>query len=68
MNRNRKGGTIGIIITVILLILIVVLSNMDQNTTFFENAANKIVMPIQNGLTYLKNKISRKLYILYRHK
>ena len=35
-----------------------VLSNVDNGTSFIENAASKLVMPIQNGLTYLKNKIS----------
>lgn len=58
MYRNKKSGVIGIIITIILLILIVVLSNKETDASFFENAANKLVMPIQNGLTYLKNKMS----------
>lgn len=58
MYRTKKNGLVGIIITVIILILIVIFSNRDTNTTFFENIANKLVMPVQNGLTYLKNKIS----------
>lgn len=58
MYRNKKSGIIGIIITIIILILIVIFSNGDNNTSFFENAASNLVMPIQNGLTYLKNKIS----------
>lgn len=58
MYRNKKSGVIGIIITIILLIIIVVLSNKETDASFFENAANKLVMPIQNGLTYLKNKMS----------
>ena len=41
---------------IIILILIVIFSNGENNTSFFENVANKLVMPIQNGLTYLKNK------------
>ena len=39
-----------------IIFLIVILSNIENNTTFFENIANKIVMPIQNGLVYIKNK------------
>lgn len=58
MYRNKKTGIIGIIITVIILILIVIFSNGEKNSNFFENAATNLVMPIQNGLTYLKNKIS----------
>ena len=57
MYRNKKSGLIGIVITVIILILIVIFSNGDNNSSFFENAATNLVMPIQNGLTYLKNKI-----------
>ena len=57
MYRNKKSGIIGIVITVIILILIVIFSNGDNNSSFFENAATNLVMPIQNGLTYLKNKI-----------
>ena len=58
MYRNKKGGIIGIIITIIILILVVIFSNGEKNTSFFENAATNLVMPIQNGLTYLKNKLS----------
>lgn len=58
MYRTKKGGLVGIIITIIILILIVVFSNIETNTSFFENVANKLIMPVQNGLTYLKNKIS----------
>lgn len=58
MYRNKKSGLLGIIITIIILILIVIFSNREANTSFFENIANKLVMPVQNGLTYLKNKVS----------
>ena len=58
MYRNKKTGIIGVIITVIILIAIVVLSNTDLNkVSIIENIFSSIVMPIQNGLTYLKNKI-----------
>lgn len=59
MHNNKKGGTIGIIITVVILILLVILSNSKlSNISYLGNAINTIVMPIQNGYTYLKNKIS----------
>ena len=57
MYRNKKSGLLGIIITIVVLILIVIFSNKEANTSFFENFANKLVMPIQNGLTYVKNKV-----------
>ena len=58
MYRNHKSGIIGIIITIIILIFVVIFSNGENNATFIENVASKLVMPVQNGLTYLKNKIS----------
>ena len=50
MYKTKKSGLLGIIITIIVLILIVIFSNKEANTSFFESAANKLVMPIQNGL------------------
>ena len=58
MYRSKKAGMIGIIITIIFLVFIVIFSNGDSNNTFFENVASNLVMPIQNGLTYLKNQLS----------
>ena len=58
MYKNKKSGLLGIVITIVILILIVIFSNREANTSFFENIANKLVMPVQNGLTYLKNKVS----------
>ena len=58
MYKNKKTGIVGIIITIIVLIIIVILSNTDiKKVSFVENIFSSIVMPIQNGLTYLKNKI-----------
>ncbi len=58
MYQKHKSGIWGIIITIILLILIVVFTNGESNSSFFQTGISKLVMPIQNGLTYLKNKIS----------
>ncbi len=57
MYKNNKSGIIGIIITIVILILVVIFSNGDNGSSFIENVASNLVMPIQNGLTYLKNKI-----------
>lgn len=58
MNR-RKNGIAGIIITIILLIILVFISNLKLNKlSYIENAFSNIIMPIQSGITYLKNKLS----------
>ncbi len=57
--KNRKVGVIGIIITALILITLVLLTSLDVSKfSKAEGFFNKLVMPIQNGLTYLKNKIS----------
>ena len=59
MYKNKKVGIIGIIITLIILISLVILTTVDiTKLSGAENIFGKLVMPIQNGLTYLKNKIS----------
>jgi len=55
---KKKTGIIGIVITVVVLILLVFLSNLKlESLSYVENAVSTIVMPIQTGYTYLKNKI-----------
>ena len=52
MERDRKGGIIGVIITILILIILVVFSNTNkENISVFENIVSTIVMPIENGLT-----------------
>lgn len=58
MYRSRKSGTVGIIITVVILIFIVIFSNGNKKLSFFENVASTLIMPVQNGLTYVKNKLN----------
>ena len=58
MYKNKKHSVLGIIITIVILILIVIFSNNDGENSFIDNVGSKIVMPIQNGFTYIKNKIS----------
>ena len=59
MEREKKGGIIGIVLTIMILIILVVFTNTDsENISIIENIASNIVMPIENGLTYLKNKIN----------
>lgn len=59
MYKNKKTGVIGIITTIIILIIIVIISNIKiQDISEVENGIGKFVIPIQNGLTYLKNWMS----------
>ena len=58
MYKNKKNGIIGIITTIVVLILLVILTNTkNSNLSYIENMADKLVNPIQNGLTFFKNKI-----------
>ena len=59
MYKKKKTGIIGIIVTIIILIFLVVITNTDvAKMSYIENIVSTIVMPIQNGLAYLKNKIA----------
>lgn len=56
---KKKTGLAGIIITIVILVLLVILTNINiTKLSYIENAFGNIVMPIQTGITYLKNKIS----------
>ena len=58
-NKKKKTGIVGIRITIIILVLLVFLSNLKlESFSYIENAFSAIVMPIQTGYTYLKNKIA----------
>jgi len=57
MYRNRRTGVIGITITIVILCILVFLTNINLSSySFTQNVLSKIVMPVQNGLTYFKNK------------
>jgi rod shape-determining protein MreC len=59
MYKNKKTSAVGIIITIIILIILVILTNISvAQFSYTENIFNKIIMPVQNGLTYLKHKIA----------
>lgn len=56
---KRKTGIIGIAVTVILLIILVFVSNLSLNKfSHFENAISKLIMPVQSGITYLKQRLT----------
>lgn len=59
MYKNKKTGIIGTVITVIVLILIVIISNIKiEDFSHIGGALASFVMPVQNGISYIKNKIN----------
>ena len=59
MYKKKKTGIIGVVITVIILVTVVIVSNMEIDSfSHIGGAMSSFVMPVQNGLTYLKNKIT----------
>ena len=55
---KKRKEVIGILIAIVILTTIVIISNVKiNNLSFAEGIFNFFVMPIQNGLTYLKNNI-----------
>lgn len=59
MYKNKRNGIIGIVITIIIIILLVIFTNSNINqVTYLQEICNVFIMPIQNGFTYLKNKLS----------
>ena len=57
MYKNKKSGIIGIIVTILLLVIIVFLSNVEiGKLSYAQNVFTSLIMPVQNGLTYLKQK------------
>jgi len=59
MYNHKKSGILGIAITIVILIILVIITNMENSKLYnVENVISKIISPIQNGITYLQNKIS----------
>ena len=57
--KKSRSGIAGIVITVILLIILVFVSNLKLTKfSYIENAFSNLIMPIQSGITFLKNKIT----------
>ena len=57
--KKASNGLIGIIITITILVILVVLSNIKlEKWSYIGNAISSLIMPVQNGLTYMKNKIA----------
>lgn len=56
---KKKKGILGVVITTIILIILVFLTNVNtEKLSYIENVCNSLIMPIQNGITYVKNKIN----------
>lgn len=60
MYNHKRNGALGIVITIIILIVLVIITNTENSKLYnIENVISKIILPMQNGITYLQNKISR---------
>lgn len=60
MNKKNKTGIIGVIITIIILIALIIFSNVKEEKFYLiETGISKVIIPIQNGLILLKNKIEK---------
>lgn len=59
MYNHKKSGVLGIVITIVILIILVIVTNVETSKLYnIENVVSKIISPVQNGITYLQNKIS----------
>ena len=59
MYKTKNRGIVAVVITIIIIVLLVIFTNSNVNQlTYLQDICNVFVMPIQNGFTYLKNKIS----------
>ena len=59
MYKSKKTGIIGIVVTSIILILIVIFSNSESEISILESITSKVIMPIQTGITYIKNGFNK---------
>ena len=58
--RKSKANAFGVILTIIVLIVLINVTNTNrENISIVEKASNILVMPLQNGFTYLKNKVTK---------
>ena len=49
----------GIIITIVFLVILVFISNLKLSQfSYIENAFSNLIMPIQSGITFIKNKLA----------
>lgn len=59
MYKTKHTGIVATVITIIVLILLVFLTNMNiKHVSYFQSISTVIIKPVQNGFTYVKNKIT----------
>lgn len=60
MDKTKKKKITASIITIVLLTILVILTNTGANKfSYMEGLVNKLVVPVQNGLIHLKNKVNK---------
>ena len=59
MYKAKHPGIISTVITIIVLALLVFLTNVDiKNLSYAQSISTAVIKPVQNGFTYLKNKVT----------
>ena len=59
MYKAKHPGVISTVITIIVLALLVFLTNVDiKNLSYAQSISTAVIKPVQNGFTYLKNKVT----------
>lgn len=59
MYKAKHAGIATTVVTIIVLIILVFLTNVDtKNLSYLQSLSTAVIKPVQNGFTYLKNKVS----------
>ena len=59
MYKTKHAGVVATVITIIVLTLLVFLNNVNiKHLSYFQSLSTVIIKPVQNGFTYIKNKLT----------
>lgn len=59
MYKTKHAGVVATVITIIVLTLLVFLTNVNiKHLSYFQSLSTVIIKPVQNGFTYIKNKLT----------
>ena len=59
MYKTKHAGVVATVITIGVLVMLVLLTNVDiKHVSYFQSISTVIIKPVQNGFTYVKNKIA----------
>ena len=59
MYKTKHASVVATVITIGVLVMLVLLTNVDiKHVSYFQSISTVIIKPVQNGFTYVKNKIT----------